>query len=290
MSAMTGRLPDRHPLPRCSSIPATATASTRSDIWPAMPASFRPTLMAGSIAFTIRSEVQPRSLRRLAGAMDGGSSLSSPMSPSRYWQGTRGAARRRGRASDRRDLRDRERDQRIAGGAASRRAHNPHCAARRRARKLDAPRASPVVPPCRCRQGHGLHAVSGGPPFTRFLTDGRICLTNNAAERALRCVAMRRSLCPSSSSVWKHWKLVCRHDATRTTCSPNRGSHPFLLRVVDTDLVGSARHNLLGGKDAGLDEPADAVVRNSERRGGRLLLAGGDRYRDAPLGRSARPH
>ena len=28
--------------------------------------------------------------------------------------------------------------------------------------------------------------------FTRFLDDGRICLTNNAAERALRGVALRR--------------------------------------------------------------------------------------------------
>jgi transposase len=30
------------------------------------------------------------------------------------------------------------------------------------------------------------------PAFTRFLDDGRICLTNNAAERALRCVAIGR--------------------------------------------------------------------------------------------------
>ena len=28
--------------------------------------------------------------------------------------------------------------------------------------------------------------------FTRFLDDGRTCLTNNAAERALRCVAVGR--------------------------------------------------------------------------------------------------
>src|SRR5271154_1717247 len=28
--------------------------------------------------------------------------------------------------------------------------------------------------------------------FTRFLEDGRLCLTNNAAERALRCVAVGR--------------------------------------------------------------------------------------------------
>jgi transposase len=30
------------------------------------------------------------------------------------------------------------------------------------------------------------------PAFTRFLEDGRICLTNNAAERSLRCVAVGR--------------------------------------------------------------------------------------------------
>ncbi|EKM98206.1 transposase [Acidocella sp. MX-AZ02] len=30
------------------------------------------------------------------------------------------------------------------------------------------------------------------PSFTRFLDDGRICLTNNAAERALRGIAMGR--------------------------------------------------------------------------------------------------
>ena len=30
------------------------------------------------------------------------------------------------------------------------------------------------------------------PAFTRFLEDGRICLTNNAAERALRGLALGR--------------------------------------------------------------------------------------------------
>ncbi len=30
------------------------------------------------------------------------------------------------------------------------------------------------------------------PAFTRFLDDGKICLTNNAAERALRCIALGR--------------------------------------------------------------------------------------------------
>ena len=64
--------------------------------------------------------------------------------------------------------------------------------------------------------------------LVRCFDDGRLALDNNPAERALRGIAMRRSLYPPSSSIWKHWKLVFRSDATRTTCSPNRGSHPFV--------------------------------------------------------------
>jgi transposase len=40
--------------------------------------------------------------------------------------------------------------------------------------------------------------------FTRFLHDGRICLTNNAAERALRGIAMTDSFYTPSSSICKH--------------------------------------------------------------------------------------
>jgi transposase len=40
--------------------------------------------------------------------------------------------------------------------------------------------------------------------FSRFLEDGHICLTNNAAERALRGIAMTESFCTPSSSIWKH--------------------------------------------------------------------------------------
>jgi transposase len=46
--------------------------------------------------------------------------------------------------------------------------------------------------------------------FTRFLSDGRICLSNNAAGRALRGIVMARSLYPSCSSLWKHWDLIFR--------------------------------------------------------------------------------
>jgi transposase len=34
------------------------------------------------------------------------------------------------------------------------------------------------------------------PGFTRFLEDGKICLTNNAAERALRGLALDRKSWP----------------------------------------------------------------------------------------------
>src|SRR6516165_12207699 len=40
--------------------------------------------------------------------------------------------------------------------------------------------------------------------FTRFLDDGRICLSNNAAERELRTVAMTDSFYTPSSSICKH--------------------------------------------------------------------------------------
>jgi hypothetical protein len=36
------------------------------------------------------------------------------------------------------------------------------------------------------------YALKRWPAFTRFLDDGRICLSNNAAERALRGIALGR--------------------------------------------------------------------------------------------------
>jgi transposase len=39
---------------------------------------------------------------------------------------------------------------------------------------------------------HGIYMLTRWPSFTRFVDDGRICLSNNAAERALRCVAVGR--------------------------------------------------------------------------------------------------
>jgi transposase len=42
-----------------------------------------------------------------------------------------------------------------------------------------------------CRDlGHSLNAWDA---LLRFLDDGRLCMTNNAAERALRCIAVGRN-------------------------------------------------------------------------------------------------
>ena len=41
-------------------------------------------------------------------------------------------------------------------------------------------------------RSRGIRASRGGDDFARFLDDGRICLTNNAAERALRGIALGR--------------------------------------------------------------------------------------------------
>ncbi|MFC3571697.1 IS66 family transposase, partial [Paracoccus simplex] len=41
-----------------------------------------------------------------------------------------------------------------------------------------------------------------------YLDNGILELDNNAAERGMRAIASGESLCPSSSSIWKHLKLV----------------------------------------------------------------------------------
>jgi len=48
------------------------------------------------------------------------------------------------------------------------------------------------------------YVLSRWEGLTRFLQDGRICLTNNAAERELRGIALTESFCTPYSSIWKH--------------------------------------------------------------------------------------
>ena len=96
--------------------------------------------------------------------------------------------------------------------------------------------------------------------FTRFLDDGRICISNNAAERALRGIAIRELLCIPSLSVCKHWNGVVVSDATRATLSRHRRLDRLRHEVIGADLIRRSRNDLHGGKDAGFDEAPYRVV------------------------------
>ncbi|ARM10840.1 IS66 family insertion sequence transposase protein [Rhizobium phaseoli Brasil 5] len=86
--------------------------------------------------------------------------------------------------------------------------------------------------------------------FTRFLDDGRLCMSNNAAERALRGIARRVSLCTPSLSVCKHWKRVRVHIAQRATFPGNRRFDRLGRQIGGPDLIGRSRNNLDRRKNA----------------------------------------
>src|SRR4051794_1970555 len=108
--------------------------------------------------------------------------------------------------------------------------------------------------------------------FRKMLKDGPLLapdrIGTDGAGPYPPAIATRRSLCSPSSSLWKHCKLLCRRDATRAPCPPNRGGHPFVLQMGGSDLVRSAWHDLLSAQDACCDQPADAVARDPKRCSG----------------------
>ena len=101
--------------------------------------------------------------------------------------------------------------------------------------------------------------------FTRFLDDGRICFSNNAAERALRGIAIRESLCIPSSNVCKHWNRAVVGGATRASLTRHRGFDHLRRQVVGADLMRCSANNLLGSKDSIFDQAPNRVVCGTER-------------------------
>jgi hypothetical protein len=101
------------------------------------------------------------------------------------------------------------------------------------------------------------------PAFAHFLDDGRICLTNNAAERALRGLAMRVSLYAPSSSICKHWKRDRVGNATWATFSGHRGLGCLRRQVGSADLVRSSANNLHSRKNACFDQASYRMVREA---------------------------
>jgi transposase len=101
--------------------------------------------------------------------------------------------------------------------------------------------------------------------FARFIDDGRVCLTNNAAERALRGFAKLESLCNPSSSVCKHWQHVFVSNATRATLSGDRGFDTIAGQVDRMDLEGRAPHHLFRPQRAGFDQSPDHMAAYARR-------------------------
>src|SRR5690606_14381394 len=129
-----------------------------------------------------------------------------------------------------------------------------------RAVRADLSRSSPVAGPID-------YMLSRWADFARYADDGRICMTNNAAERALRGVATRVSLRTPYSSICKHWKRVLIDRATRAPLSGDRGFYRVGRKVRRPDLIRRAWNDLYGGKDIGLDKAANGMVRYAKRSG-----------------------
>ena len=153
----------------------------------------RPMPMAATTSCTRPIASQGRSSRRRAGCMPAGRSSSWPMSPRMP------AARRKAKR------RPRSRRWRLRRSAAStrcssiERAINGQSAEQRRAvrQELSAPLVADLErwmreQRAKLSRGNDVakamdYMLKRWPAFTRFLDDGRICLTNNAAERCPHC-------------------------------------------------------------------------------------------------------
>jgi hypothetical protein len=112
------------------------------------------------------------------------------------------------------------------------------------------------------------YALSRWPALFRYLDDGRVEIDNNAAERAIRPVATRRSLYPSSSSIWKHGELVLRIVPTRPSFRVHSRDDGLIFKIGSADLIRCTGDDLLRRKDALPDEPADGVMGHAELRRG----------------------
>ena len=111
------------------------------------------------------------------------------------------------------------------------------------------------------------YMLSRWASFTRFLDDGRVCLSNNAAERALRCVAVARSFCPCRAG---SRSLLPMARASWAACSPPLYGAARRGRVRPRR--GGARRGHGGG---GVDARSGRVRRNDVRRAALVHIGAG---------------
>src|SRR5690606_10375074 len=111
------------------------------------------------------------------------------------------------------------------------------------------------------------YALSRWTALGVYIDDGRVEIDNNIAERAMRPLGTRVSLCTPYSSICKHWKRVLIDRATRAPLSGDRGFYRVGRKVRRPDLIRRAWNDLYGGKDIGLDKAANGMVRYAKRSG-----------------------
>ena len=109
------------------------------------------------------------------------------------------------------------------------------------------------------------YALTRWNALLRYLADGRLEMSNNAAERGMRAhIVMAGSLCIPSLSVWKHWKCVRVVNATRATLSGDRRLDRRRGNVVGADLVRRTSHDLHGRQNACCNQTPYRVVGDTQ--------------------------
>ena len=189
MSVTTGPLAVTHRRRRSITPRAIESTSIPCSIFKPSPASCRPTPIAGTTSSTIPRALRERLRRHCAGHTQGDSSLSWPISlPMHGAERTQRRSRRLRLAAVKRidALFDIERD--INGLSAEERL--------RVRQEQSAPLLAALEAWLREEHSRLSRSASVAQPidymlkrwdrFARFIEDGRVCLTNNAAERALR--------------------------------------------------------------------------------------------------------
>ncbi|MGY3281179.1 hypothetical protein ACVJ5M_008841 [Bradyrhizobium sp. S3.7.6] len=263
MCGMTGPSPGQRHRRRSITPRATVEASIHRSNWPPSPVSCKLIATTASSRCSIRRRRCCRLRRRFASPMRGGASSSwqtSRRTPGKA-TGANRSRRSRWRRSDASTLCSRSSAPSTARGADERRAvrqkrskpllDDMHTWLLRERETLS--RSSEVLKPMN-------YMVRRWADFARFLDDGRICLTNNCAERALRGIASLEPLCAPSLSACKHWKRVRVNFARRATLSGNRCFDRLGRQIGSSNLTRRSRNNLHSRKNAAGDKAADHMT------------------------------